>query len=63
MSLRCLLIPFVLFFNVLLAQDPTVPLEIHPLTGDFYVFKTYNMYKDIRYPANGLYVVTTGASS
>ncbi len=34
-------------------------LNITPLTGDFYVFTTYNEYKGSRVPANGLYVVST----
>jgi metallo-beta-lactamase class B len=33
-------------------------LEITHLTGDFYVYTTYNYYKGNRIPANGLYVVT-----
>lgn len=34
------------------------PLEIHPLVGDFYVFTTYQKYRGIPYPSNGLYMVT-----
>lgn len=33
-------------------------LKITHLTGDFYVFTTYNFYKGSTIPANGLYVVT-----
>ena len=33
-------------------------LVITPLTADFYVFTTYNLYKGVPFPANGLYVVT-----
>jgi metallo-beta-lactamase class B len=33
-------------------------LDVRHLTGDFYVFTTYNLYKGTPYPANGLYVVT-----
>ena len=33
-------------------------LKISRLTGDFYVFTTYNFYKSNRIPANGMYVVT-----
>jgi metallo-beta-lactamase class B len=33
-------------------------LEISHLTGDFFVFTTYNDYKGTPYPANGMYVVT-----
>jgi metallo-beta-lactamase class B len=49
---------FVFFFilNSLSAQDSK--LKISHLTGDFYVFTTYNLYKGTPYPANGMYVVT-----
>ncbi len=33
-------------------------LKISHLTGDFYVYTTYNVYKGIYTPANGIYVVT-----
>lgn len=39
-------------------QQPVGNLEISPLTGDFYVFTTYNFYNGNRIPANGMYVLT-----
>lgn len=33
-------------------------LQIHPLTGDLYVFTTFQVYDGTPYPANGLYVVS-----
>ena len=33
-------------------------LRISPLTGDFYIFTTYNLYKGEKIPANGMYMVT-----
>lgn len=33
-------------------------LRITPLTGDFYVYTTYNTYEDNRIPAHGMYLVT-----
>jgi metallo-beta-lactamase class B len=33
-------------------------LKIAHLTGDFYIFTTYNLYKGTRIPANGMYLVT-----
>ena len=33
-------------------------MKISHLTGDFYVFTTYNLYKGTRIPANGMYLVT-----
>jgi metallo-beta-lactamase class B len=48
---------FFLLTNVF-AQDSDSKLKISHLTGDFYVFTTYNLYKGNRIGANGLYVVT-----
>lgn len=33
-------------------------LQIARLSGDFYIFTTYQTYKDAKVPANGMYVVT-----
>jgi metallo-beta-lactamase class B len=33
-------------------------LKISPLTGDFYIYTTYNTYRESRVPANGMYLVT-----
>jgi metallo-beta-lactamase class B len=33
-------------------------LQISHLTGDFYIFTTYNLYEGSRIPANGMYLVT-----
>ncbi|MCZ4245147.1 BlaB/IND/MUS family subclass B1 metallo-beta-lactamase [Pedobacter punctiformis] len=35
-------------------------LHINHLTGNFYVFVTYNTYNGIQTPANGMYMVTKG---
>jgi metallo-beta-lactamase class B len=43
------------FFNVF-AQD--AKLKIAHLTGDFYVYTTYNTYQESKVPANGMYLVT-----
>ena len=40
------------------AQDAGSNLKISHLTGDFYIFNTYNLYKGERIPANGMYLVT-----
>ncbi|MCX6319525.1 MAG: BlaB/IND/MUS family subclass B1 metallo-beta-lactamase [Bacteroidetes bacterium] len=40
------------------AQTAPQKLVITPLTGDFYVYTTYNTYEDNRTPANGMYLVT-----
>ncbi len=33
-------------------------LKISQLSGDFYIFTTYQTYQDMKVPANGMYVVT-----
>src|SRR6478752_5065850 len=48
-------ITFLLLFFSLSAQ----PLKITPLTGDFYIYTTYNIYKGDQVPANGMYLVTS----
>ncbi len=40
------------------AQDKNPGLEIKHLTGDFYIFTTYQNYNNEPVPANGMYVVT-----
>lgn len=40
------------------AQHPDSSLKISHLTGDFYVYETFNYYKGTRIPANGMYLVT-----
>lgn len=52
--LFCALFPAVLF-----GQGEQKPLEISHLTGDYYIFTTYNSYKGKLIPANALYLVTT----
>lgn len=41
------------------AQTDTAKLRIAHLSGDFYVYTTYNTYENNRVPANGMYLVTT----
>ena len=55
-----LVITIVCFFilNKNFGQSGDTSLKISPLTGDFYVFTSYNYYKGSRVPANGMYVVT-----
>lgn len=43
----------------LFSQTSDSPLKITHLTGDFFIYTTYNMYKNARIPANGLYVVSS----
>ncbi len=48
----------VYFSGNIFAQPSDNLLKISHLTGDFYVFETYNYYKGNRIPANAMYVVT-----
>lgn len=40
------------------AQTKHPPLQIASLTGDFYIYTTYNTYESQQVPANGMYLVT-----
>ncbi len=58
--MRILIILLLSFFfsAPLLGQQADSSLKISRLTGDFYVFTTYNYYKGYRVPANGMYLLT-----
>jgi metallo-beta-lactamase class B len=51
---------FVFIFSLthLFAQTKKANLEIHHLTGDFYIYITYQDIDGSPYPANGMYLVT-----
>lgn len=57
MRIILLVTSFLFFFNTLSAQTEE-KLKITPLTGDFYIYTTFNMYQETRIPANGMYLVT-----
>ena len=46
------------FFTNIFAQTVDSNLKIAHLTGDFYVFTTFNLYKGNLIPANGMYLLT-----
>ncbi len=52
-----------LFFSFLAlhvsGQTQTPPLKISHLTGGFYVYTTYNVYNNIPFPSNSMYLVTS----
>ncbi|MDX1938750.1 MAG: BlaB/IND/MUS family subclass B1 metallo-beta-lactamase [Flavihumibacter sp.] len=50
---------FFIFYTAVSAQAEKTKLTITPLSGDFYVYTTYNTYENSRVPANGMYVVTS----
>lgn len=51
-------IAFLFSLSNIFAQEDNVNLKITHLTGDFYIYTTYNIYEGSRIPANGLYVIT-----
>lgn len=51
-----------LLLNNAPAQQPGNNLVIRPLTGNFYIYTTCNFYKGARYPANGMYLLTSGGA-
>jgi metallo-beta-lactamase class B len=57
---RLLTIIICIYFpGSLFAQRADSLLKISHLTGDFYVFETFNFYKGNRMPANAMYLVTS----
>jgi metallo-beta-lactamase class B len=58
--ITAVIIIFLFYLPNVLAQRSDDKLEISHLTGDFYLYKTYNFYKGNRIPANGMYLVTDG---
>ena len=59
-DMRTILSTIISVFSVLniFAQASDSSLKISHLTGDFYVYTTYNYYKGFRIPANGMYLLT-----
>jgi metallo-beta-lactamase class B len=52
------IIIFSFFASDVPGQEPDSSLKISQLTGDFYIYTTYNFYKGNRIPANGMYFLT-----
>jgi len=57
MRITTTIICLFLFGNIF-GQHADSSLKISHLTGDFYVFTTYNYYKGNKIPANGMYLLT-----
>jgi len=53
-----LTIAFIFSLTAVFGQAEKAKLKISPLTGDFYVYTTYNTYEESQVPANGMYLVT-----
>ena len=54
-----LAIAFLVSLTPVLGQVGETKLKINHLTGDFYIYTTYNTYKGAKIPANGMYLLTT----
>jgi metallo-beta-lactamase class B len=50
---------FIFSLTNIYAQAANAKLKIAHLTGDFYIYTTYNTYEDSQVPANGMYLVTS----
>ena len=53
-----LTIAFIFSLTNIFGQTEKSKLKISHLTGDFYIYTTYNTYKEYLVPANGMYLVT-----
>lgn len=51
-------IVFIFKLTVIFGQTDKAKLKITPLTGDFYIYTTYNVYKGNYIPAHGMYLLT-----
>ncbi len=51
-------IAFICSMTNIFGQTEQAKLKISHLTGDFYIYTTYNTYQESQVPANGMYLVT-----
>jgi metallo-beta-lactamase class B len=58
MRTTLLTVAFIFYIISTFGQSSDSSLQITRLTGDFYIYTTYNLYKEYRVPANGMYLVT-----
>lgn len=58
--MRKILLTFTLIFTLtqIYGQPEEAKLKISHLTGDFYIYTTYNTYEGSKLPANGMYLLT-----
>ncbi len=49
---------FIFSLTSIFGQVEKTKLTISPLTGDFYIYTSYNTYEGSQLPANGMYLVT-----
>ncbi len=53
-----LMLVYVVSLNSALGQTQDTKLHISHLTGDFFIYTTYNTYEGNKIPANGMYLLT-----
>ena len=53
-----LTVAFIFSLTNLFGQTENAKLKISHLTGDFYIYTTWQKYKEYQVPANGMYLVT-----
>ncbi len=58
MHTSLLTIAFIFTLTCIFGQTEKAKLKISRLTGDFYIYTTYNTYNGSQIPANGMYLVT-----
>jgi metallo-beta-lactamase class B len=58
MRIIILIIAFIFSQSNIFGQADNAKLKISHLTGDFYIYTTYNTYHESKVPANGMYLVT-----
>lgn len=58
--MRAIILTTVFIFSLtnLFGQTEQTKLKIAHLTGDFYIYTTYNTYEESQVPANGMYLLT-----
>ncbi len=58
--MRTILLTITSFFSLtnIFGQTGNAKLKISHLTGDFYIYTTYNTYEGEQIPANGMYLIT-----
>jgi metallo-beta-lactamase class B len=58
MRIIILTIAFIFSLTNIFGQAENPKLKISHLTGDFYIYTTYNTYQESQVPANGMYLIT-----
>jgi metallo-beta-lactamase class B len=58
--MKSIILTITLLFTLtkILGQTEEPKLKIKHLTGDFYIYTTYNTYQESKLPANGMYLLT-----